>query len=224
MVDWLTRLSKKRSRQGLYEFLEVEFGLIKAGSNVLTVGSGGDINKLLGRFSQEKNFQIISFDIDPKRYPDVVGDICTHDFKEKEFDVVVICEVLEHLHSPHLGLDNIYKILTERGKIILTTPFILPLHDRPYDYYRFTKYGLEFLLRKFSNVQIKERNTYFEAIDVLWVRLLQTNLKSSLIASYIIIPFIYFLKRPFTKLLSMTIRTDAMTTGYVVTAEKLIGR
>lgn len=216
----LLRLSKIRSRQGLYEFLNAQFQQIKSESNVLTIGSGGEVNKLLESYAKSKSFSVKSFDIDPERNPDVLGDLCIYDFGHQKYDIVIIAEVLEHLYAPQLGIDNIFKILNSGGKLILTTPFILPLHDRPYDYFRFTKYGLAYLLRNFEKIEIRERNSYFEAIDVLWVRTMQIGTKRAKKVAAIIIPLIFYLKRPFTKLCDRILKTDAMTTGYVVTAEK----
>jgi SAM-dependent methyltransferase len=220
MKKWITRLSKNRSRAGLYEFLNEQYNAIPKDSKVLTIGSGGEVNRILNEASVKNMFKVVSMDIDSKRNPDFIGDICVYDFGEEKFDIVVLAEVLEHLYAPHLGIDSIYKILNKNGKLILTTPFILPIHDAPYDYYRFTKYGLQYLLRSFSSLIIKERNSYFEAIDVIWVRILMINTRQSIIASKLIIPFIYFFKRPITKLLSSYIKTDAMTTGYTVVAIK----
>lgn len=220
MNKWITKLSKNRSRAGLYEFLNEQYNAIPKESKVLTIGSGGEVNRILFEASVKNKFNVVSMDIDSNRNPDFIGDICIYDFKDEKFDVVVLAEVLEHLYAPHLGIDNIYKILNNNGRLILTTPFILPIHDAPYDYYRFTKYGLQYLLRSFSSITIKERNSYFEAIDVLWVRTLMINTKQSIIASKLIIPLVYFFKRPITKLLSNYLNTDAMTTGYTVLAVK----
>jgi SAM-dependent methyltransferase len=216
----LLTMSKSLSRKGLYEFLSAEFSKIQAGADVLNVGAGGEVNELLQAASRRIGFKVISLYIDKERYPDLIGDICNYDFGAMQFDVVVISEVLEHLHSPHSGLKNIHANLKADGLLILSTPFILPMHDRPHDYFRFTRHGLELLLKDFRDVQIKERNSYFETIDVLWVRLLQTNLPTARRACWLIIPIIYFLKTPISCLLGKLIQTDAMTTGYVVTANK----
>ena len=96
---------------------------------------------------------------------------------------------------------------------------MLSLHDRPHDYYRYTRYGLAFLLQDFEDVQIQERNSYLEAIDVLYVRLLQTEAKRARLLAYFFIPLM-FIKQPITRALSKVAATDAMTTGYVVTARK----
>lgn len=220
IYKFIERLSKKRSRQGLYEFLMAEYKTIKSDSKVLTVGSGGEVNRILLEISEHNSFGVISLDIDPARKPDIVGDICSHNFGFEQFDVVVICEVLEHIQSPHIALEKIYDILKNGGKLILSTPFILPMHDKPYDYFRFTKYGLKLLLSQFKEIKIKERNSYFEAIDVLWVRLLQEKTKRSFLASLIIIPIVYYFQRPLTLFLSWALPVDGMTTGYVVTAIK----
>ena len=212
------RMSKLLSRKGIYPFLHKEFQNIGLGKKVLTIGSGGEINKVLKEYSTKNNFEVISFDISEERKPDILGDICTYDFKELEFDVVVIAEVLEHLHSPHLAIDNIKKILSKNGKLILTVPFIFPIHERPYDYYRYTKFGLRFLLQNFSDVVIKERNSWIEAISVLFVRLIMDkNIMSRIFAPFIII--LVFINLPFVYLLAKLINTDFITTGYIVTAK-----
>jgi len=215
----LGRMTKILSRKGLYEFLSQEYSHILPKSEVLTVGAGGKVNELLDRYSREIGFNVLSFDIDENRGPDIVGDICSFDFDERKFEVIVMSEVLEHVHSPHLALDNVYKILDDGGKLILTTPFIMPIHDKPCDYYRYTRYGLEFLLKEFKDVQVRERNSYFEAIDVLWVRLWQTGVRNAHRAAHFFIPLV-FIKMPITILLSKLINTNAMTSGYVVTAKK----
>jgi SAM-dependent methyltransferase len=184
------------------------------------VGAGGEVNQLLEKHAQAQGFRYITIDIDPGRKPDIVGDICSLLFKENQFDVVVISEVLEHLHSPQGGLDVIYNSLRPGGTLLLTVPFILPIHDEPYDYFRFTKYGLELLLRNFHSVEIKERNSYFEAIDVLWVRLLMVPSRKARLLSLFAIPFIYYIMRPLTLFLTKQISTHFATTGYTVRAVK----
>lgn len=220
MNKFLTKLSKERSRQGLYEFLDAEFSQFKSGENVLTIGSGGEINRLLYKHAEMNSFHVTSFDIDSHRNPDVQGDICTFDFGNTRFDHVAICEVLEHVHSPHLAINNIFSVLKSGGSLILTTPFMLPIHEAPIDYYRFTKYGLMHLLQNFDRVEVRERNNYFEAIDVFYMRILQTNHPRTNMVSWIVLPWVYYLGRIRTKLLYKLLPVRDMTTGYTVTAIK----
>lgn len=213
------RLSKIHSRKGIYEFLNKEYASINKGDRILSVGAGGKINALLLKYSEENEFEVIIFDIDKNRNPDIIGDICTYDTNSMDFDCVVMGEVLEHLHSPHLALENIYRAMKSGGKIIITAPFIFPIHERPCDYFRFTRYGLQYLLKDFEHVVIKERNGWAEAINVLLVRhIMEKNNCSRLIA----IPFILFafISAPFIILLCKLIKTDYITTGYLVSAKK----
>jgi len=217
--DYLVRISKRASRAGLYEFLTGEYAAIESGDQVLTVGSGGEVNALLQQYAQQRGFRVTSFDISAERHPDILGDVCSHDLGESRFDRIVLCEVLEHLHAPAEALQRLHRALKPGGRIIVSAPFCLPMHDRPHDYFRFTRYGLELLFREFSGVEIRARNSYFEAIDVLWMRLvMEQHRRLPLIL--VLATFIYYVKRPFTLLLDRLVRVDGLTTGYVLVASK----
>lgn len=220
MSIWIHELSKIRSRQNLYEFLESEFSKIEEEANVLTIGSGGEINKRLETYRLTNQFTVTSFDIDEKRGPDIKGDICTYNFENRKFDYVVLSEVLQFLQFPHKGIQNIHSILKPEGKLILTSPFLFPLHDRPFDLYRFTKHGLEFLLSDFEKVSITERNSAPEAIDVLWMRMSKIKSRHTFFLKRIIVFTTFYFKRPLSLLLSKFIKTDIITTGYNVVAQK----
>jgi len=215
----VVRLSKLISRKGLYEFLGREFARVGAGSEVLTVGAGGEVGALLAEHARRNGFAVTSLDIDERYAPDITGDICTHDFGGRTFDVIVLSEVLEHVRAPHLAVENIRAALRDGGRLILTVPFLFPIHERPHDYYRYTRYGLEYLLRDFSDVRIGERNSWAEAINALAPRMVvDKNRGARLVAPLFVLAA--FVKLPLALLLGRLVRTDLMTTGYVVTASK----
>lgn len=62
------------------------------------------------------------------------------------FDTVLMSEVLEHLEEPQAALSEAFRLLAPGGKLILTTPFIWVLHEEPRDFYRYSPYGLRYLL------------------------------------------------------------------------------
>lgn len=217
---WLHKRARNRSRQGLYEFLDPQFELIEPGLKVLQVGSDGEVCEKLINQSEIKGFEVITMDIVEYKDPDILGDICTLALGEEVYDIIVCSEVIEHLHSPHLAVENMYKALKKGGKLIVTIPFMFPIHADPYDFVRYTKAGLKNLLKMFESVEVTERNSYFEAIDVLWVRTLYLKADHSFILTRIIVPFVYYLKRPLTLLLTKLFPSDAMTTGYNVLAVK----
>ncbi|MEL6712234.1 MAG: methyltransferase domain-containing protein [Planctomycetota bacterium] len=62
-------------------------------------------------------------------------------------DTVLCTEVLEHVPEPARFLDEIGRVLKPGGKALVTVPFIQPLHELPYDFYRFTPSSLELFAR-----------------------------------------------------------------------------
>jgi SAM-dependent methyltransferase len=114
--------------------------------------------------------------IDAKERPghplDYIGDV--HHLPmigDAMFDVVLCTEVLEHLHSPHEAIAEFRRILKPGGMLILSTRFVFPLHETPVDYFRYTRYGLEFLLKEFEIVELKEETNTMETFAVLCQRM-----------------------------------------------------
>jgi len=221
LYSHLISLSKRLSRKGVYPFLEAQMSSVPAGSRVLAVGAGGPVAELARRLAEEKGFSLTLFDVSTEyKKPDIVGDICTYDFgREEIFRCVVMSEVLEHLHEPAGALSRVHRWLEKDGTLVLTVPFIFPLHDRPHDYFRFTRFGLELLLKDFRDVAVQERNSWGEALNVLVVRLVMENARAAQIAAPLLIAFA-FLAAPPLMLASRVIKTDYLTTGYLVVARK----
>jgi SAM-dependent methyltransferase len=83
-------------------------------------------------------------DIEDGASVDLVADVMTHDFDEK-FNTIVCTETLEHLPAPWEAVERMAGWLNPGGHLIVTTPFMHPLHDFPGDYFRFTGEGLRVL-------------------------------------------------------------------------------
>ncbi|MHA2062053.1 MAG: methyltransferase domain-containing protein [Candidatus Sifarchaeia archaeon] len=83
-------------------------------------------------------------------------------FKSESVDTIVAFQVMEHLAEPENFLWESFRVLRKRGKIILTTPFMWGIHEAPHDYYRYTAYGLRYLLTKtgYKNVHIVPNTGY----------------------------------------------------------------
>lgn len=216
---FVVKLSKILSRQGLYPFLEGEFGKIPAGAQVLNVGAGGEVETLLRQYASAQSFDVQSLDIDPERSPEIVGDLSTYEFDDIAFDVIVLSEVLEHIRTPDAAVSNALKGLKPGGLLVLTTPFLFPIHDRPHDYYRYTKYGLAWLLRDYVDVKITPRNSWAEALNVMFVRLIKEKNPVCRFFGPLIV-LLAFVFAPLAMLLGAVFKTDFMTSGYLVTAKK----
>lgn len=78
--------------------------------------------------------------------------------KSNSIDSVVCFQVLEHLKNPQKAIDEIHRVLKKEGYCLLTTHMAAPLHGEPNDYFRFTKYGLAHLFRKFGKIEAIKAN------------------------------------------------------------------
>jgi SAM-dependent methyltransferase len=79
---------------------------------------------------------------------DVLGDIGALPFRGGVFDAVVNIQVLEHLREPGAGIAEMARVLKPGGLLILTTVQCWEIHQHPNDFFRFTRYGLEYLFEK----------------------------------------------------------------------------
>ena len=217
---FLYRGSKKMSRKNLYEFVRCSLADIDRGSRVLNIGAGGEVGATLVQACARRNAIVVSLDISPDRKPDIVGDICEARF-EAEFDVVVMAEVLEHIPRPHVALERVLCALRPGGRLVMTVPFIFPLHDGPHDYFRFTRYGLQYLLRDFTDVTIKERNGWAEAIAVLLARSLVSFPDQRILGGLAAVAAL--LVYPFATMISRLCANGFLTSGYLVTGKKDLG-
>ena len=214
------RTSKRLSRVHLYEWMEREMGSMTTGEQplrCLNVGAGGDIYQRIRKLTRA---EIVQIDIDAARKPDIVASVCSMPmFADASFDAVFMMEVLEHVTEPQQALSEIRRILKPGGRLILSVPFIFPLHDEPHDYYRYTKYGLAYMLRNFGNVRIRERNATLDAILVLQARLIITGDRKQRLAGAAVF-LSGLLCYPFMRPLTALCVPDKATTGYFVTASR----
>ena len=73
------------------------------------------------------------------------------------FDTVLSTQTIEHVED-HQGLVNeAFRILKPNGIFILSGPLYWPLHEEPYDFFRFTNHGFKYILEKagFQVLEVK---------------------------------------------------------------------
>jgi SAM-dependent methyltransferase len=94
---------------------------------------------------------------------DVFYDGKTIPFPDNHFDSVFSSEVLEHVFNPDDILPEINRVLIPGGVLLLTCPFFWPEHEQPYDYARYSSFGLKHLIEKngFEVVDYKKTGSYF---------------------------------------------------------------
>jgi len=89
----------------------------------------------------------IGLDYDPDQDVDVVGSALRLPFHDQSVDSALCTEVLEHVSDPALVLTELWRVLKPDGTLLITVPMSWGLHYEPYDYFRFTCYGLDHLVR-----------------------------------------------------------------------------
>ena len=67
-------------------------------------------------------------------------------FRTGAFTTVISTQVLEHVPDPGALLGEMARVLRPGGSLVLSAPMTWPLHEEPYDFYRYTIYGLRRLL------------------------------------------------------------------------------
>jgi len=79
---------------------------------------------------------------------DIVADVKFLPIDSHSTDIVLCNQVLEHDREPNSIVAEISRVLKKNGQLILSAPQMGRLHGEPDDYYRFTKYGLCYLLEQ----------------------------------------------------------------------------
>lgn len=74
---------------------------------------------------------------------DIKGDLRKIPMEDKSVDVIICIQVLEHLPEPWKVLQEFQRILKPDGVIFASCPQGEPQHQVPYDFFRYTIFGLE---------------------------------------------------------------------------------
>ena len=84
-------------------------------------------------------------------------------FKNTCFDAAMSIVVLEHTPDPKRALCEISRVLKSRGSLLLVVPQQWEVHQAPNDYFRFTQFGLQYLLQNagFTTSQIQPLGGFF---------------------------------------------------------------
>ena len=77
---------------------------------------------------------------------DVFGTALALPFADGAFDTVVSFETLEHVTDSRTMIAELRRVVKPNGSVIISVPFLWGEHCQPYDYFRFTAFGLRELL------------------------------------------------------------------------------
>lgn len=117
--------------------------------------NSGDIIIELGSGNRRLRGDVINLDIFLFPNVDIVADATKTPFKNNIADFVVLDTVLEHVPEPGKIIAEIFRILKPGGECICIVPFVFPYHGYPAHYFNFSKDGLDFLFRDFSDCKVE---------------------------------------------------------------------
>ncbi|MGO8822764.1 MAG: class I SAM-dependent methyltransferase [Desulfomonilaceae bacterium] len=80
-------------------------------------------------------------------------------FGDEEFDSVVASQVLEHVFNPKEFLSEINRVLRPGGVFLITVPFVWDEHEQPYDYARYSSFGLIHLVQNHGFEIVESRKS-----------------------------------------------------------------
>ncbi len=146
-------------RQANWKFLQEQVSKQDSQALILDIGAGhGDFAAI---FASRK---YLAVDIVPYPEVDLVCDLgkCVP-FREGTFDMLILMNVLEHVYHFHELLDALHYILKPGGMLVIAVPFMIKVHQAPFDFHRYTHYALEELARQ-HGFEIELLEGYYDPI------------------------------------------------------------
>jgi SAM-dependent methyltransferase len=153
---------------------------------------------------------------------DAIADLTALPFRSGAFDGAIHIVTIEHLREPARALAEVARTLKPGAILLVAAPHEWEVHQAPHDYFRYTRYGLAYLLESagFDNLQICPSGGYFRLLarrllnglqfftgGFRWLLFIPAAIL--VVPPALILPFLDFLDRD-----------RNFTLGYVCTARK----
>ncbi|NUM79924.1 class I SAM-dependent methyltransferase [bacterium] len=160
-------------------------------------------------------------------YIDAYGSVMELPFANESFDCILCTEVLEHVPEPLKTLKEFNRVLKKDGTLILTVPFLHQVHEHPHDYFRYTYYGLIYILKQADlNIVAMRARGELLAVTFFFIRKTFFRLLSRIIGSRLCskLPWLlidtFYLKIFRKKIFKLNPEQTSYTLGYTIVARK----
>lgn len=153
---------------------------------------------------------------------DIFFDGKTIPFADNSFDVVICTQVLEHAQEPETLVREARRVLKSSGIFYVTCPFVWQEHEVPYDFRRYTQFGLKRILENenFRIEKITSTNGIFSTAGQLVSSFLFEMVGKNLFLRLIMAISFCFLIQLFSVMLDFLFRYRGINLDYIVTAKK----
>jgi SAM-dependent methyltransferase len=210
--------------EGLIEAAVDEFARsLGDGARVLDAGAGE--GQYASRFSRQR-YCAVDLAVGDAAWDysklDACADLTHLPFASNTFAAAIHLVTIEHVREPNQVLAEIARVLAPGGRVLIAAPHEWEVHQAPHDYYRYTRYGLVYLLEEagFDTVDVRPAGGYFRLLarrllnglqfftgGIRWVWFVPAALV--LVPPALVLPFLDFLDRD-----------RSFTLGYLCTARK----
>lgn len=137
---------------------------------VLSVGSSSDDDGTGTKYREYFTRADRYYTSEPTMHPDCDLLLDVRNMRvvpDASIDAVFCSGVLEHVDDCHVAVSECLRILKAGGIFLVGVPFAQPIHRAPQDFWRFTEYGVRFLLRAFA---IDDLRAIGDGPTAYWVR------------------------------------------------------
>ncbi len=97
-----------------------------------------------------RNKEYIGCDMREGPGVDKILDLHAIDIPSESVGTVLCFDTLEHVEYPRKALEEIHRILKPNGIAVISSVMDFPIHDHPYDYWRFTPEAFKSILKPFD--------------------------------------------------------------------------
>lgn len=148
LPTWLQRRVEVDNYR-LYEFMERAGHALPTTARVLDAGAGEGKYKDVFAHTRYTGIDMAVGDAQwDYTHLDVIGSLTHLPFASDSFDAIICTQVLEHVPEPAWVLAELTRLLRPGGQLFLSVPQSWYQHQKPHDYYRYTSFGIRYLLEQ----------------------------------------------------------------------------
>ncbi len=152
------------ARKGLYK--NVSELISHLNGKLLDIGCGTKPYESISNVDEYIGLEIDDGAKRQDKFADILYDGKAIPCRDKEFDSILSNQVFEHVFNPNEFLKEINRVTKMGGKFLISVPFVWDEHEQPYDYARYSSFGLKYILSEngFEVLEHRRSNNGLEVV------------------------------------------------------------